>query len=50
MQVGHGAGQGRGHIAQATGFHQVGELGRHEQDFLAIGVMTRDRPHRVEVD
>jgi hypothetical protein len=47
MQVGHGAGQGRGHIAQATGFHQVGELGGDEQYLLAIGIITHDRPHSV---
>lgn len=50
VQVGHGAGQGSGHIAQAAGFHQIGEFGGDKQDFLAIGIVTRDRPHRVEVN
>ena len=45
VQVGHSAGQGRGHVAQAAGFHQVGKFRGHEQDFLAIRILTHDRPH-----
>ena len=47
MQVRHGAGQGRGDVAQAAGFHQVRELGSDKQDFLSIRILTHDRPHSV---
>lgn len=43
VQTGHGAGQGGGDVTQAAGLDQVGDFRRHEQDFLAIGILSNDR-------
>ena len=39
VQVRQGAGQGGGHVSQATGFHQVGDLRGHEQNLALVAVV-----------
>ncbi len=36
MQVAHGSRQCGRHIAQPTGFHQIGQFGGHEQHFASV--------------
>lgn len=46
MQMAHGTRQRGGHIAQAAGFNQIGQLGGHKQDFLFVGVVGDFRRYR----
>ncbi len=49
VQMTHGARQRSGHIAQPTGFHQISQLGGHEQHFAPVdlrhGLLGRCRRH-----
>jgi hypothetical protein len=37
VQMRHRAGQGGGHVAQAAGFHQIGDFGGDKQYFFLFG-------------
>ncbi|MNF98377.1 hypothetical protein D3C84_812340 [compost metagenome] len=46
VQMRHGPRQCGGNVAQATGFHQVGNLGGDEQHFLLVGILAGHRCQR----
>ncbi|MCY1409147.1 hypothetical protein D9M71_244850 [compost metagenome] len=46
VQMGHGPWQRRGNVAQATGFHQVGNFRGHEQHFLTVRILLGCRGQR----